>query len=381
MSSPRPALDGLRVVDLSRVLAGPLAAMTLGDLGADVIKVESPEGDETRAWAPPENAAGGSTYFDAANRNKRSIALDLRRPEDLELARELIARADVVIENFRAGTMARLGLDPAELRRRDPRLVVCSITGFGSGAGAALAGYDPLVQALSGLMSVTGEAAGPALKVGVALVDVVAGMNAAGAILAALLARERDGGGQLIEVNLLQTALAALANQSSAHLGAGVVPSRAGNSHPSIVPFETYATRDRELMICAGNERQFAALCDLIGEPSLAADPRFATNRDRVANREAMRELLEGALAARDAADWTRLAAERGVPAGPVNDIAEAFELAARLELDPVATLAGSRTPSSPLGLLGTPPSVRLPPPSLDEHGDAIRERLRSGGA
>ena len=240
MSATAP-LDGLLVADFTRVLAGPLAAMTLGDLGAEVIKVESPAGDETRTWMPPESAAGESTYFQAVNRNKRSVVLDLGDPGDAALARELAARADVLIDNFKPGTLERFGLGTERLRTDNPRLVHCSITGFGTGPGAAMPGYDPLVQALSGLMSITGPADGEASKVGVALVDVIAGQAAAVAVLAALSARERSGAGQRIEIDLLSSALSALVNQASGYLNAGAVPQRLGNVHPSIEPFATYA--------------------------------------------------------------------------------------------------------------------------------------------
>jgi crotonobetainyl-CoA:carnitine CoA-transferase CaiB-like acyl-CoA transferase len=373
------ALEGILVADFTRVLAGPLATMTLGDLGAEVIKVEAPGGDETRGWKPPEAEGGGATYFLAVNRNKRSIALDLADPADRRLATELARRADVLIDNFKPGALERLGLAPDELRRANPRLVHCSITGFGTGPGAGLPGYDPLVQALSGLMSITGPADGEPAKVGVALVDVIAGLGAAVSILAALTARERSGEGQRIEIDLLSSALAALANQASGYLNAGVVPGRLGNVHPSIEPFATYATADAPLMICAGNDRQFAALARAIGLPELAADERFADNAARVANRDALREAIEGTLSAAPAAQWTARLREAGLPAGPVNDVAAAFELATLLGLDPVDDHDGVRTVASPLGLQGTPARTRRRPPGLDEHGDEIRAWLESG--
>jgi crotonobetainyl-CoA:carnitine CoA-transferase CaiB-like acyl-CoA transferase len=373
------ALDGILVADFSRVLAGPLAAMTLGDLGADVIKVESPAGDETRTWKPPAAGDGSATYFLAANRNKRSLALDLAAPAERELARQLIARADVMVDNFKPGGLRRLGLDPDDLRAANPGLVHCSITGFGTGPGAALPGYDPLVQALSGLMSITGPPEAGGSKVGVALVDVIAGLGAAVAILAALRARERDGAGQRIEVDLLSSALAALVNQASGFLNTGAVPGRLGNDHPSIEPFATYAAGDGALMICAGNDRQFAALAAALGRPELGTDPRFATNEARVEHRAALREAIEARLGRASVADWTERLREAGVPAGPVNDVASAFELATSLGLDPVDEHAGVRTVASPLGLRATPPTTRLPPPGLDEHGDEIRAWLARG--
>jgi crotonobetainyl-CoA:carnitine CoA-transferase CaiB-like acyl-CoA transferase len=371
------ALDGILVADFTRVLAGPLATMTLGDLGADVIKVESPGGDETREWMPPEAEDGTATYFLALNRNKRSVALDLRDPEELALARELVGRSDVMVDNFKPGGLERLGLDPGELRESNPRLVHCSITGFGAGPGAALPGYDPLVQALSGLMSITGPADGEPSKVGVALVDVIAGLNAAVAILAALRERDRSGEGQRIEVTLLGSALAALVNQASGYLNAGALPARLGNVHPSIEPFATYAAADGPLMICAGNDRQFAALADALGAPELAADDRFRTNPSRVANRDALRALIEARLAAAPVAEWASRLREAGVPAGPVNDLAAAFALADALGIEAVDETGGARTVASPIALERTPAATRSRPPRLDEHGDEIRSWLR----
>jgi crotonobetainyl-CoA:carnitine CoA-transferase CaiB-like acyl-CoA transferase len=370
------ALDEILVADFSRVLAGPLATMTLGDLGAEVIKVESPAGDETRTWKPPQAEDETATYFLAVNRNKRSIALDLADPADRGLALELAARADVLVDNFKPGGLERLGLEPEALRERNPGLVHCSITGFGAGPGGSLPGYDPLVQAVSGLMSITGPAAGEASKVGVAVVDVIAGLGAAVAILAALRARERDGTGQRIEIDLLSSALAALANQASGYLNAGAVPQRLGNTHPSIEPFATYAAADGPLMICAGNDAQFAALAEGLGLPEAAADPRFASNPQRVANRAALRELIEGRLASAGVVEWVERLRAAGVPAGPVNDVAGAFDLARSLGLDSVDEHEGVSTVASPLGLRGTPATTRRPPPSLDQHGAEIRTWL-----
>lgn len=375
--TPSAPLEGILVADFTRVLAGPLAAMTLGDLGAEVVKVESPAGDDTRTWKPPASSGGEATYFLTVNRNKRSIALDLGDAGDAALALELARRADVLIDNFKPGTLERFGLAPEELRRRNPRLVHCSITGFGAGPGAAMPGYDPLVQALSGLMSITGPAAGEASKVGVALVDVIAGQGATVAILAALASRERTGEGQRIEVDLLSSALAALVNQASGYLNAGAIPQRLGNVHPSIEPFATYAAGDGPVMICAGNDRQFAALVEALGLPALASDERFAANPDRVANRDRLRALIEERLATATVDDWVGRLRDAGVPAGPVNDVAGAFELAAGLGLEPVDEFDGVRTVASPLGLLGTPAQTRRRPPRLDEHGDEIRAWLR----
>ena len=376
----RAPLEGVLVADFTRVLAGPLATMTLGDLGADVIKVESPAGDETRSWTPPESAEGESAYYLAVNRNKRSLVCDLANPADADLARELAARADVLVENFKPGTLERFGLAYEVLQATNPGLVYCSITGFGDGAGASLPGYDPLVQALSGLMSITGPIDREPSKVGVAVIDVVCGQGATIAILAALAARGRDGEGQRIEVDLLSSALAALANQASAYLNAGIVPQRLGNLHPSIEPFATYATGDQPLMICAGNDHQFATLCEVVGAAELATDARFATNHDRVINREALRPLLESGLAARTAAQWTEHLRNAGVPAGAVNDIPAAFELARSRGLAPVDESDGVRTVASPLGLRSTPPRTRRRPPRLGEHNGEIRAWLADHG-
>lgn len=369
-------LDGILVADFSRILAGPLAAQTLGDLGADVIKVEAPGGDDTRGWGPPFAPDGTATYALAANRNKRSIALDLKDPEDLRLARRLAGRADVVIANLRPGAMERYGLGYDDIAAEHPRVVYCAITGFGSTGGAHLPGYDPLVQAVGGLMSITGPDGGEPVKVGVALVDVIAGLNAAVGILAALRERDRSGQGQMLEVTLLGSVLAALANQATGYLNAGAVPRPLGTRHPSIEPFATYACADGPLMVCAGNDRQFAALVTTLGVPELAGDPRFASNAARVEHHAALRPLLEDALAAADRATWEERLREAGVPSGPVNDLAGAFALADAVGLDAVDDHAGVRTPASPIGLYDTPPTTRRPPPGLDEHGAEIRAWL-----
>lgn len=369
-------LDGILVADFSRILAGPLAAQTLGDLGADVIKVEAPGGDDTRGWGPPFAADGTATYALAANRNKRSIALDLKDADDLRLARRLAGRADVVIANLRPGAMERYGLGYDDVAAEHPRVVYCAITGFGSTGGAHLPGYDPLVQAVGGLMSITGPDGGEPVKVGVALVDVIAGLNAAVGILAALRERDRSGHGQMLEVTLLGSVLAALANQATGYLNAGTIPQPLGTRHPSIEPFATYACADGPLMICAGNDRQFAALVTTLGIPELAGDPRFASNAARVEHHAALRPLLEDALAAADRATWEERLREAGVPSGPVNDLAGAFSLADAVGLDAVDEHAGIRTPASPIGLYDTPPTTRRPPPGLNEHGDEIRAWL-----
>jgi crotonobetainyl-CoA:carnitine CoA-transferase CaiB-like acyl-CoA transferase len=365
------ALDGVRVVDLSRVLAGPLATMLLADLGAEVVKVERPgTGDDTRAWGPPHDATGMATYFAAVNRGKRSVVLDLRSPEGVARARELVAGADVVVENFRPGVMERLGLGPDALRAEHPRLVWCSITGFGAGEGAALPGYDLLVQALGGLMSITGEPDGEPQKVGVALVDVVCGLFATVGVLAALRHRDATGEGQRVEVDLLSSLLAALVNQSSAFTVAGEVPGRMGNAHPSIAPYELLATADGPLVLAVGTDRQFRALAEVLGAPELADDPRFAHNPDRVAHRDALTAVLETRLAAHPASAWAARLRDAGVPAGEVNDIAGAFALAEQLGLDPVVELrrpAGPpvRLPRNPIRLSATPVDHGAAPPDL----------------
>ncbi len=374
------ALDGLIVADFSRVLAGPLATMTLGDLGADVIKVEKPgTGDDTRTWGPPW-AQGTSTYFLSVNRNKRSIALDLHDPADAALALSLCCRADVVVDNFMPGTMAKFGLDHDTLAALNPSVITCSITGFGSaGDGAVMPGYDLLLQAESGLMSITGDADGQPLKTGVAIVDVIAGLQASTAILAALRARDRDGMGQHVEVSLLSAALAALVNQGSAFLNADVTPQRHGNRHPSIAPYEIYATADSAIAIACGSEAMWQRLCAALDAPSLAADERFATNTVRVANADALAAEIEQRLRTDTTEHWTAVLAQHTVPAGPVNDISAAHSFAAAVGQDPGITATdGSRSARSPLDLSATPVSYRLPPPGIDQHGDDIRRWLAS---
>jgi crotonobetainyl-CoA:carnitine CoA-transferase CaiB-like acyl-CoA transferase len=346
--------------------------MTLADLGAEVTKVERPgSGDDTRQWGPPYDSEGEATYFESVNRNKRSLVLDLADPGDLAEARRLAAASDVVVENFRPGVMKKLGLDYASLAPANPALIYCSITGFGgSGRGADLPGYDLLVQALGGLMSITGDPQGEPLKVGVALVDVIAGLFATIGILAALEHRRAGGEGQLVEVDLLSALLAALVNQGSAFTLAGVVPGRMGNRHPSIAPYELLAAAEGELVVAVGTDRQFRDLCEVIGVPALAEEERFATNPARVANRDKLRLLLEEALGARPAAKWAELLTARRVPAGVVNDLAGAFGFAEAIGLEPTIEIpraggAPARLTRNPIRLSKTPPSYRLPPPRL----------------
>lgn len=367
------ALDGLRIVDFSRVLAGPLATMVLADLGAEVTKVERPGcGDDTRAWGPPWDETGMSTYFQAVNRNKTSIVLDLASDADRRRARELVAGADAVVENFRPGVMQRLGLGYEELRGANPGLVYCSITGFGAGAGAALPGYDLLVQALGGLMSITGAADGPPQKVGVALVDVVCGLFASTGILAALRHRDLTGEGQRVELDLLTCLLAALVNQGSAYTLAGEVAGRMGTAHPSVAPYELLRTGDGEIVIAVGTDAQFGALCRVLGCPELADDAAYATNAARVGARTRLRELIEQRLQGRAAADWVQELSLAGVPAGRVNDIADAFALAERLGLQPIVEVprqdgAPARLTRSPISMSLTPASYRAAPPPLPQ--------------
>jgi crotonobetainyl-CoA:carnitine CoA-transferase CaiB-like acyl-CoA transferase len=382
MLTSEAPLTGILVADFSRVLAGPLATMTLADLGARVIKVERPEvGDETRSWGPPFSVSG-STYFESVNRNKDSVCLDLTDPGDLDLARELIARADVVVENFKPGGMEKLGLGYDAVRATNPRVVYASISGFGSAGGRDLLGYDFVVQALGGLMSITGEADGAALKVGVALVDVLTAKDAVAGILAALLRRQSTGAGALLELNLLSSLQGSLANQAQAYLGAGVIPGRLGNTHPSIAPYETLECSDGPIAVACGNDSQFRRLAEVLGSPQLAGDPRFLTNALRVTNRPTLVPLLEERLRQRGAAEWQRRLTEAGVPAGRVGTIADGIELAESLGLEPtievfdasgVAVATQVRHPIS-----WSPPITRhnSAPPLLGQQDAAVREWL-----
>jgi crotonobetainyl-CoA:carnitine CoA-transferase CaiB-like acyl-CoA transferase len=371
--APTPsALGDVRILDFSRVLAGPFATMMLADLGAEVIKLERPGiGDETRSWGPPNDEHGNATYFQAVNRNKRSVALDLASAAGLARARKLAATADVVVENFRPDVMDKLGLGYETLSASHPRLVFCSITGFGAGDGARLPGYDLLVQAVGGLMSITGAPDSEPQKVGVAVVDVLAGLFASVGILAALRHRDATGEGQRVQVDLFSSLLAALVNQGSAFTIAGVVPARMGNAHPSISPYELYETGAGELVLAVGNERQFAALCDVLDAPELAADQRFAGNRARVKHRDELKRELVQRLRTRPAAEWARRLTDARVPAGVVNDIAGAFELAQALGLQPIVDVPGPDGAVSltrnPIELSRTPATYRSAPPALPE--------------
>lgn len=365
------ALPDLKILDFSRVLAGPFATMMLADLGAEVTKIEAPGGDDTRQWGPPYDTAGDATYFQSVNRNKRSLVLDLTDPGDRDRAHRLAREADVLVENFRPGVTERFGLHYEAARQGNPALIYCSITGFGRAEGAALPGYDLLIQALGGLMSITGSPDGEPQKVGVALVDVLAGLFATVGILAALEHRRSTGEGQRVEVELLSSLLAALVNQASAYTVAGVVPERMGNQHPSVAPYEPLRCADRELVVTVGNDRQFGALCEVLGAPDMAADPRFSTNAARVENRVALRSMLEERLADRSAGTWAGSLSAAGVPAGVVNDIGGAFELARRLGLAPTVTIAREdgtnvELTRNPIGLSRTPPTYRSAPPRFN---------------
>ena len=372
-------LAGLLVADFSRVLAGPYCSMLLADLGAEVVKVESPAGDDTRTWMPPVRD-GVSTYFLGVNRNKRSVALDLRSEDDAALARELAARADIVLENFKPGTLARFGLDYASVSAGNPTVVYASISGFGAGGGKDLPGYDLLVQAIAGLMTLTGDPAGPPTRAGISVFDVVTGLHALTGILAALHHRDVHGAGQYVEVNLLSSALSGLVNHASAVVAGGATPFRMGNAHPSLFPYDPMPTADGDLIIAAGNDGQFRALCAVLGSPGLADDPRFARNQDRTANRTQLWPLLVARLATRTKQEWFEAMTSAGVPCAPINGVAEGVAFAERLGLEPVVQV-GSADPvpsiRNPIRFSATPPRYDYPPPSLDEHGDELRAWLR----
>ncbi len=371
-------LSGVLVADFGRVLAAPYATMLLADLGADVVKVEQPgTGDDTRAWGPPF-AGDDATYFLSVNRNKRSLAVDLREPDGHAAVEELVRRADVLVENFRPGTMERHGFGWERVHELNPRLVYCSVTGFGRGKGAALPGYDLLVQAVGGLMSVTGEHPDRPVKAGVAVVDVLTGLHAAVGILAALRVRDESGVGQRVEVDLLSSLLSSLVNQSAGYTAAGFVPGPLGNRHPSIAPYEVFPTADRPMVLAVGNDRQFAALCTALDIPS---DPRFATNTDRVAHVDELASLIGERLAAAPARHWFDILTPLGVPCGPVNDIAAAFALADELGLGARVSVGepGDAVDlvANPIGLSATPPTYRRRPPRLGEHTDELLDRLK----
>lgn len=386
------ALSHVRVLDMSRILAGPWAGQVLADLGADVIKVERPQrGDDTRSWGPPwlpvtGDERGEAAYYLCANRNKRSLALDITSPQGQEIIRNLAAQSDILLENYKVGGLKKYGLDYESLKAVNPRLIYCSITGFGqNGPYAKRPGYDFLIQAMSGLMSITGEkdgrpGAGPQ-KVGVALTDVLTGMYATTGVLAALAARERTGEGQYIDVALMDVQVACLANQAMNYLVSGHSPTRLGNAHPNIVPYQSFATSDGYMILAVGNDTQFARFCEEAGVPELAQDTRFATNAQRVANREALIVQLEPLVRTRSTADWIAALEALSVPCGPINSIGEAFDdpqIKARgMQIDiahPAATQGTSPSVANPLKMSGTPVTYEQPAPLLGEHTRKILE-------
>ncbi len=383
------ALSHLRVLDLSRVLAGPWSGQILADLGAEVIKVERPgSGDDTRAWGPPflKDSSGENTseaaYYLSANRNKRSVTIDFTRPEGQKLVRELAAKSDVVIENFKVGGLAAYGLDYASLRQINPSLIYCSITGFGqTGPYAKRAGYDFMIQGLGGLMSLTGrpegeDGAGP-VKVGVALTDILTGLYSTVAILAALAHRDQHGGGQHIDMALLDVQVACLANQAMNYLTTGTPPRRLGNAHPNIVPYQDFPTADGDFILTVGNDGQFRKFAEVAGQPQWADDPRFATNKLRVANRAELIPLIRQATVFKTTAEWVSQLEQAGVPCGPINDLAQMFadpQVQARgLAIDIPHPLAGTVPQvASPIRLSETPVEYRNAPPLLGEHTEQI---------
>jgi crotonobetainyl-CoA:carnitine CoA-transferase CaiB-like acyl-CoA transferase len=375
---PSP-LDGLLIADFSRVLAGPYCTMLLGDLGATVIKVESPAGDDTRSWVPPERQGVG-TYYLAINRNKRSLVLDFNDPADLLLARELATRADVFIENFKPGGLKRFGLDYDAIQQCNAGIIYASISGFGTAQGASLPGYDLIVQAVSGLMSLTGDAGGPAYRSGISVFDVMTGLHAVIGILAALNHRSRTGEGQHVEVSLLASALSGLVNHASAYVAGGVIPTRMGNAHPSLFPYEPLPTADADLIIAAGNDGQFSKLCEALDLPELPHDPRFANTKDRNRNREALRPLLVERLRTRTANEWFSKLSAAGVPCGPINNIEGGITLARELGLNPIVEVGTGDDAVSmirhPISFSLTPPRHDLPPPTLGQDNQQLRAWL-----
>ncbi len=371
-------LAGVRVLDLSRVLAGPWCTQTLADLGADVWKIEAPgQGDDTRGWTPPD-VDGESTYFMCTNRSKRSLAIDLRHPEGRALARRLALQADVLVENYRLGALARFGLDYDTLSQAHPDLIYCSISGYGrTGPRAAEPGYDFVIQAESGLMSITGEPEGAPMKLGVAITDLVTGMNATQAVLAALLARQKTGKGQLIDLALLDSAVNVLANVGAGYLAAGQVPQRLGNGHPTVVPYQIFATADGAFALGVGNDAQFAALCAALGRPEWAEDERYRKNRSRALNRGSLVPALQHIFMTQSSEHWLARIRAAGIPAGPVRTVPQALdapEIAARglLADTPDARHGSLRLMRSPLHLRGTPPREPAAPPRLGEHTDEV---------
>ncbi len=383
------SLDGIRVLDLSRVLAGPWCGQNLGDLGADVIKVEKPgAGDDTRGWGPPFLAdregreTSDAAYYLAANRNKRSIVIDIASPAGQQAVRDLARHCDVVIENYKLGQLARYGLDYESLRAVRPDIIYCSITGFGqTGPLASRPGYDFIIQAMGGLMSITGEAddrpGGGPQKVGIAVTDLMTGMYATQAILAALFHRERTGEGQYIDMALLDSAVAMLANMNTNYLVSGVPPRRWGNAHPNVVPYQAFRCADQWMIVAVGNDGQFRRLCEVGGRAQLADDPRFARNADRIRNREALIPLVAEMMAERTMNEWIDALEKAGVPCGPINDLAQVFEMpqvkARALRVDIERVDAGPvPLVGSPIKFSATPVRYDLPPPRLGEHTEEV---------
>ena len=399
-------LAGIRILDLTRILAGPTATQLLGDLGADVIKVEKPgEGDDTRKWGPPYvkdadgSDTGESAYYLSANRNKRSVAVDVANPEGAALVKRLAAECDILVENFKVGGLAKYGLAYDDLKDDLPGLVYCSITGFGqTGPNRMRAGYDYLAQGMGGIMSITGLPGTEPVKVGVAITDVVCGMYASTAILAALRHRERTGEGQYIDIGLVDTAVAWLVNEATNYLTSGEVPVQRGNAHANIVPYQVFETSDGHIIIAIGNDGQYRRFCDFLGAPELATDPRYAKNRDRVIHRAELVPILAARLKALTRAEILEGLEPLGVPAGPVNTIADAFaepQVEAReMKISMDHPLAGSGSVDligNPLKYSATPVSYRNPPPYLGQHTDDVlddlldldpaeREKLRAAG-
>lgn len=384
MTPPRRPLEGLLVADYSRVLAGPYCSMLLADMGATVIKVEGPSGDDTRTWVPPTKD-GVATYYMSINRNKKSIVLDYSKPKDRALAVELGRRADIALENMKPGGMKKFGLDYESLAVINPRLVYLSISGFGTKEGAWLPGYDLVVQAVSGLMSLTGEPDGPPYRAGISVFDVMTGLHGTIGVLAALNQRQTTGRGQHVEVNLLSSAMSGLVNQTGAYSAAGVVPFRMGNAHPSLFPYEAMPTKDKNLIIAAGNDKQFRSLCEVLGIEHLADDPRFTVNADRTKNREELRPHLLEKLGQWNADDLFVALNKVGVPCGPINSIGEGVELAEKLGLQPRVTVgAGDREVTlirNPIDFSDAEIRYDLPPPTLGEHSDEIRDWLSKGSS
>jgi crotonobetainyl-CoA:carnitine CoA-transferase CaiB-like acyl-CoA transferase len=378
-------LEGIRVLDLSRAMAGPFCTMMLGDLGADVIKLERPGlGDESRGWGPPFVGKpygpypGESAYFLSANRNKRSITVNLKSPDGRAIVRRLVLECDAFVENFRTGVLDKFELHYEKLRKVNPRLVYCSISGYGrTGPYAARPGYDFIVQAEGGFMGITGPEEGPPYRVGVPIIDITAGMFASTAILAALRARDTTGEGQYVDLSLLETQVALLTNVASNYLVGEQGHRRLGNSHPNITPYEAFPARDRWFALAAANQRQWSILCDVIQHPDLETDPRFADNNARVANRATLRQILEETFQAQDAADWLAEFREAGLPCGPINTIPEVFDHpqaeARGLAIETVHSTAGQiRFSGFPYAFSETPAQVRLPPPTLGQHTEEI---------